>query len=266
VASEKRGIQRIDRGKTHFYKLDGQKVEGVTTLIKGGLPSPALIRWAAKAVAEHVAETPPEELEVLRKLGPQGFADALKSTPWKKLNDAAVRGTEVHNLAEKLVAGHEIDVPDHVAGHVEACIQFFDDWQVDPVTMERPVASRKWRYAGTFDLVADITPPRQDRTRALLDYKTSKSGIFSETSLQLAAYRWAEIYAAEDGSERSIAELGIQEAYAVWLRADGYDVIPVRTDEEVFKSFCHVAYVARRIDTMKTWIGEAIQPERALSL
>ena len=44
--------------KSHRYKLDGAWVPGVTTLIGKGLPKPALPYWAARTVAEWVADNP----------------------------------------------------------------------------------------------------------------------------------------------------------------------------------------------------------------
>lgn len=38
--------------KSHRYRLDGDWVPGVTTLIGKGLPKPALPYWAARTVAE----------------------------------------------------------------------------------------------------------------------------------------------------------------------------------------------------------------------
>ena len=42
--------------KAHRYWLDGKHIPGVTTLIKGGIPAPALTYWAARTVAEWVAD------------------------------------------------------------------------------------------------------------------------------------------------------------------------------------------------------------------
>jgi hypothetical protein len=44
--------------KAHRYWCDGKPIPGVTTLIKGGLPAPALVYWSARSVAEYVADNP----------------------------------------------------------------------------------------------------------------------------------------------------------------------------------------------------------------
>lgn len=247
-------IQRINGARGHWYKIDGRKADGVTTLIGKGLPKPALSYWSAKTVAEYVADNTDTVIDLL-KSGRGPAVAALKEVPWSQRDEAARRGTEVHTLAEQLIHGEEVEVPDLLAGHVKSCIKFLDDWQVRPVLTEFTVAHRKWRYCGTADLVADLPESLVSTfhcgTRPIIDYKTSRSGIFSETALQLAAYRWAEVYLDADDKEQPLADVGITGGLGVWIRGDGYDVYPVDVSEQVFKDFLHVAYVGRCADRMK---------------
>lgn len=255
------GIKRIDstyRGKpTHHYKIDGRKADGVTTLIGNGLPKPALLPWGIKAVAEYAADHL-DRLVEMQPMGREALVAALKQAPYTERDTAAKRGTEVHKLAESLIYGREVDVPDDLIGHVNSCVQFLDEWKIKPVLVEATVASRRWNYAGTLDVVADLP----DGSRSLMDYKTSRSGIFGETALQLAAYAHAEVY-LDGEEEKPVSDLGITTAHAVWIRADGFDVYPVDISEQTFKTFCHVAYVARQSKLMKELIGEACRPEVA---
>ena len=52
---------------SHRYKLDGQWVPGVTTIL-GVLDKPAIPKWAASQVAEYVADNP-DAVEHLRDMG-----------------------------------------------------------------------------------------------------------------------------------------------------------------------------------------------------
>ncbi len=246
-------ISRRNYGKGHSYKIDGETVPGVTTLINQGLPKPALPYWSARTVAEYVADADNETLEALRSLGRSGMVAALKETPWGKRDTAAKRGTEVHTLAEKLVHGEEIDVPEELAGHVDSYVKFLDEWKPEPVLVEAVVGSRKWRYCGTLDLVCTLP----DGRTVLMDVKTSASGIWPETAYQLSAYRYAEVY-LDGGAETPMVD--VDAGYAIWVRADGYDVIPVRCDEPVFKDFLHIAWTAKAVDRNKQLIGEAVRP------
>lgn len=236
--------------KSHRYRLDGSWVPGVTTLIKKGLPKPALPYWSARTVAEWVADNP-DLTEELKRLGGRGPAVAyLKELPWQKRDDAAIRGTDVHALAERLAHGEEVEVPEHLAGHVQGYVDWLDANQPEVLLTERPVASRQWRYAGTFDLVAKL-----DGVTWLLDVKTS-SGVYGSTALQLTAYGNAEFYLAEDGTEQPLPPI---ERYGV-LHVTEYGTtlhyLPTSANEAAWKDFLHVAHVGRRAKDIDTYLIE----------
>lgn len=251
------GIRIIYRGRGHSYTIDGEPADGVTTLIDGGVPKPALINWAANTTAGYAVDRWDElaEMTVSQRL------KELQRARYADLDKAGKRGTEVHNLAERLLHDEEVDVPDELAGHVESAVKFMDTWKPTPVLTETVVAHRRWRYAGKLDMVADIP----GLGRVLLDWKTGRSGIYGETALQLSAYANAETYVDINQDEQPMADLGIDTdtAYAVWLRADGFDLHPVDIGPETFKFFLHTATVARRAKTMRDLVREPLQPERA---
>lgn len=248
------GIRIHYRGKGHSYTVDGEPYDGVTTLIGEGIPKPALINWAANTTAgyavDHWSEL--DEMTVSERL------KVLQGARFADRDKAGERGTEVHGIAERLMHDEEVDVPEHLAGHVEACVKFLDEWKPVPVLTETVVAHRRWKYAGKLDFVADV--PKLGR--ATFDFKTARSGIWGETALQLCAYTNAEAYVDTDQNEQRLADLEIRTdtAYAVWLRADSYDLIPVDIGAETFRFFLHAATVARRARTMRQLVGEALQP------
>ncbi len=252
------GIKRHNVGKNHYYTIDGVKADGVTTLLSDGQPKKALAPWAARRVAEYAYDCDPVLLEQLKAAGRNSFVHFLKNVPWDERDKAGVRGSTLHDLAESLISGAEVDVPDPLTGHVESVVRFMDEWRPRPVLTETVIASRTWEYAGTFDLVADLP----DGRRILYDYKTAASGIWPETAMQLAAYRWADCYVGDDGTEMPMSEVGIDEAYAIWVRADGYDAIPLETGKHVWQAFLHVAQVARNSKTNQTWLRPAEQAPR----
>lgn len=229
---------------SHRFKLDGKWCPGVTGLIKEGLPAPALMYWSARTVAEWVADHE-EDVDALRRMGRGPMVQALKEVPWQKRDTAAVRGTDVHRLAEKLVAGEQVEVPEHIAGYVESCVAFLDEWRPTPLVVERPVANRSHWWAGIPDLFASLPDGRV----VLWDYKTADSGIWPETAFQLSAYSHAEFYLAEDGSEQPIPKVDF--CAAVWLQPDGYQAIPVKADDAVYQEFRHIARVSRAAKAAK---------------
>jgi hypothetical protein len=240
--------------KVHRYWYQGRPIPGVTTLIQGGLPAPALIRWAAKSVAEWVVDHD-AEVEQLRGMGRNSAVAAIKEVPWTARDRAGIRGTDVHNLAEKLVHGQEVEVPDHLYDHVQSCVQFLDRWQPEPIVVEKPLAHPAHNWAGKPDLIAKM--PNGENW--LLDWKTADSGIFVETSLQLAAYSHAAFWAPDEDTESPMPE--IARCAAVHITSGGYSVVPVKADDEAYAAFRHVAWVAQAAKRMKdeSWVGTPIE-------
>ncbi len=242
--------------RAHRYRLDGKPVPSVTTLIKGGMPAPQLIYWAARSVAEHVADNF-DQVAGLQTMGRGPMVAALKETPWQKRAEAAVRGTEVHALAELVVAGLEVEVPEHLADHVENYTRWLDRLELAPVLVERPVANRQHWYAGRFDLVGDIRG-----VRWLLDVKTAK-GVYPDNALQCDAYRYAEFYVDDEGTEQPMPQ-DIERIGVLHVRADATDLVPLRSDGEPYKDFLHCAWLARRDAQRKGYVGEPLEaPEPA---
>lgn len=241
------GLRKHSSGRGHWYTLDDAKVPGVTTLIGDGVPKPALVSWAARSVAEYVADHRDAVVQLWDTMPRAQVVSTLKGTPYAQRDEAARRGTEVHKLAEQLAGGAEVEVPEEIAGHVEAAVRWLDDWQPKVLVSEVPVASRRWWYAGTLDLVVE-TP---DGTRWIVDWKTGKSGIWGEAALQLAAYAGAEFYLDGD-RELPMADLRITRGLGVHLRADGtYGAHELDVSEETFQHFNRIAWLARANKDMK---------------
>lgn len=245
-----RRIDKMAFGKpTHYYEdANGKRIPGVTTILNEGLPKPALINWAANATAEAAVN----RWDELTDMGPADRLKILKAARYADRDAAAKRGTEVHALAEKLMLGEEITVPDELRGHVEAYVRFLDEWQPQPVLTEVTVVNYTHGYAGTLDMVMDC-----HGQRVLADIKTTRSGIYGETALQLAAYRYAEVYLTADG-EHDLPD--IDDTWAIWVRGDGYSVIPVNTSPAVFDDFRRVAATARAAKRLSTYVLPEVEP------
>jgi hypothetical protein len=221
--------------KSHRYKLDGRWIPGVTTPIKGGLPNDALKYWAARYVAEWVADHPEFTEEVNRLGGRSPTVAFLKELPWQKRDIAKERGIEVHRYAERLVAGETVDVPDDLRGYVQAAVQFMDDWGIEPLIIEGRVAHRTHWWAGTGDLWARC----RDGRIGYFDHKTG--GIYESHTFQAAAYTHAEFW-DHDGKEEPLPPVDF--CAAVALQEDTSDVIPLTAHDGVYNEFRHIAFVA----------------------
>ena len=221
---------------THWYERvdDASRVDGTTTLLKNALPTPALIRWASNTTAEQAVD----RWDELSQLGVTERLKVLKGAAWEARDKAGLRGTELHAHAERLVHGEPVEVSDEQLPLVESAARFLDDWQVEPVLVERPVWNLRHGWAGTLDLVARIA----DGRTWILDYKTSK-GIYAEVSLQLACYAHAEGWADDDWQAHPLPR--IDAGGAVHVRSDGYDLVPVDVSDAAYATFRHATVVAR---------------------
>ena len=245
-------LKRVETSYGHKYLLDGKPVPGVTTLLSKGLPKPALPRWAAKACAEYVAAN----LDVINALpDPESVIATVKQSPWTQRDRAAVNGTDVHTIAEALITGHPVEVPEHLAGYVDGYVKFLDKWQPEPLLTERPCANRQWWYAGTFDAIFKLP----DGEILAADWKTSK-GVYGETASQIAAYMHSEFFMDDAGDEQPLPE--VDGLAVVHITPTGTDVYRVADPAAAWKDFLHIAWTAKAEDRIKTQITDPSEPQQ----
>lgn len=261
-------IKRVNRGRNHWYVDEdtNSKVNGVTTIIGKGIPKPALINWAGNVTAEYAVDNWDE----LSAMGPATRLKTIQKARNAVRDTAAVRGTRLHGLAEPLSLGKQVNVPAELADLVNAYVQFLDDFDVEPVYLEAVVYSETNRHVGTLDLIADLALPdlpefdglaRNDDgyVRCLLDIKTGK-GIYGETGVQLAGYRYSEWLLTEDADGKPKPVLMPQVAWtgAVHVTADGYELLPVEAGPEQYEVFLHAQRIAEFTETSRDLVGEPV--------
>lgn len=246
--------RRVDTPRGHHYvDAAGHRVPGVTTIIGDGIPKPALVTWAARVTAEAAVD----RWDELDAMPPSVRLKTLLDARYADRDMAARRGTEVHALAERLVRGETVDVPPELTGHCEAYAQFLDDWQVRPLHVEVSIASHRHGYAGTVDLIAEITDPTTEQTSTTLaDIKTTRSGVFGETALQLAAYRHADVIMTPDGGDIPMPQ--VDNCHAIHVRADGYSLLPVEAGPQQHRAFLYAQQIAEWSDSSRSLIGQPL--------
>ena len=242
----------------HRYKIDGKYVLAVTTALKGIPKDAVLTRWAAKTVARHALDHLPTLAASVDDFGYEPALAMLAGVPNDKRDKAAIRGTEVHALAEKYISGEEIEVPEELMPYVRGYAEFIETWDPKSLHEELMVASRTHGYAGRLDSIQDIP----DLGVCLVDYKTS-NGVYGEYVLQCAAYRYAEVMVV-DGVEQPM--LPVERVLILHIQKDTYDLIPVEADEAAFAKFLIAKdnYIANvQSDKLKKLIGEPLVREVA---
>ena len=250
MSSNGRRSLRKNHGRGHSYWIDGDKVPGITSVLGDGYPKPALVNWAADTTAGYAVDHWDDlaELPISKRLA------EISRARWQASDEAKLRGTAVHSYAEQLAAGTELEIPDEYVGHVDAYLKFVHDWQPAELLVEQPVFSRRWRYAGTPDLVATLADGRS----WLLDWKTTAKGVFLDHVRLLAAARYAEYTLDDQGNETPLPP--IEATGIVWLRADGYDLIPVEANEQAHRLFLYVLAISRFVGDRDAWIGDTLLP------
>jgi hypothetical protein len=238
--------------KSHRYKLDGRWVPGVTTIL-GVLDNPAIPKWAAGQVAEYVADNP-NGVEELRALGRGPMVQALKGIPWSKRDQAGARGNVLHDYAEQLLNGEEIDVDEEHVPVMEHALAFMEDWHIEPLLVEAACASREHQWAGTLDLIARYRHPvTKHEGTAIFDWKSGKA-LYPEYAWQLNAYAHAE-FVGLAGDEQPVPTC--DDAFGVQIRHDGYDVAPFAFGAHIYEEFL---VIRRANDIAKRGRGDWKQP------
>jgi hypothetical protein len=241
----------------HNYLLDGVKAWGVTSTLSAAVAKGGLVPWAAKASAQEVLD----RWDELAAMVPSDRYELVRTAHERDRDAAARRGTEVHKLAHRLILGEDVTPPDELRGHVDAYISFLDQWEPQELLVETTVASKRWNYAGTLDVVADLA----DGQRWLYDLKTTRSGVYPENALQLAAYRHAEWLLAGDGT--AVPMLPVDQAGVVWLRDSGdYELIPCDTGPAIQRTFLYALQIAQYLkegDAIGAPIADVPHPHAA---
>lgn len=192
------------------------EVISVTSAIKGGLPTPHLIGWAAKVTAEAAVEDHAIVAAMLEKKdGKKAAVDHLKGKRFRDMSDKADRGTIVHAALEAHIAGKPMTketveeqllarkVPEHLwkstAAMIVGVMEFLDTFEPEVIWSEQTVYSRTHGYAGTPDMIVRVKIG-ESIVPAIVDVKTSKA-IYDEVGLQMVAYANADFVGLDDGTE-----------------------------------------------------------------
>lgn len=253
----------------------------VTTLAKFGLgTSDALINWAVNTTAEFAID----KRKSWESLERDEALDLIKRARYRKSGAAMARGTNLHKAAESLALGVQpVDVDKVTLPYVEQYARFLSEHSPEFLMSEAPVYSPTYGYAGTCDGICVI-----DGQRVLFDVKTTEhapdSGRsrppFPEVALQLVAYRRAELVGVlseqryEGGKRYYIFDPNASHeqmpetdgAVCVVVSPFDYMVVPVRTDDAVWKAWRHVMECARwTVETARTVVGPPITATKVVA-
>jgi hypothetical protein len=87
--------------------------------------------------------------------------------------------------------------------------------------------------------------------------KTNRSGIFGETALQLAAYRYADVLIPQ-GPEQPMPE--VDACFAIHVRGDGAPSSRSPPTSSSTGQFLYAQQVAEFVDVSSDLVGPAVEP------
>lgn len=231
-------VATFHRGGSRFYVHpdSGDKVPGVTSVLNM-LPKPFLKAWAAKMVATEAVEGF-DAWRHMAERDPEGAIDYLKRTPDRTTRKAADTGTAAHGIFEALARDEPIGAltPDlqPFADHFR---DFLDTVQPEFLALEDTVWSEKHGYAGSFDALMKI-----QGEMVWADNKTTRSGVYPEVALQLAAYSRADYILDGDSGEQHLLPYA-RRGCVVHVRPEGWALYEVPITDEVFEVFLNLRRV-----------------------
>jgi hypothetical protein len=253
TAAAPTGPDRIPKPSQGWYrdKVTGDKLRRVTTILsQGSTKGDVLALWAANLVAETAFANLPALVNA--SLYPDQrteMYDWLRRAPLRKKDERADIGSAVHQIIEAEVLGQPIapgllDDPE-MAPYLHHFGRFVREWDVTFEASEMVVGNRTAGYAGTldyllrspliaaeFDIPADTVLMGDTKTGGELDVK----GVYPEAALQMSAYRKAEVAWLRDGSTVPMPATH-STGVVLHLRPEGYRLIPVVCDDQVFAAF-----------------------------
>lgn len=261
-----KNARTTSRGR--IYTRRGRNYWSVTTIIKNGLPAPALKEWGMTEVAKFAVANHAQIAAMLHSVrlakasdglyivsDPDAVAAAVswvRGAPYRESSRKADLGSAVHGLIESHILGVP---PPEIAEELRPRMARFAEWEAefkpDYIAAETTVFSDRESYAGTADIFARVS----GRT-LILDAKSGKD-VYPDAGLQIAAYAHADFVGLTDGTD---APLPVFDGGAVLhLTDEAWAFVPVRIDDDIFRAFLFVREVFRFAEeTSKTVLDEPL--------
>lgn len=225
------------RSPAHDYWFNGDGPYPGATRPAGELSKDAVINWAKTEAARCAIENYDIVADLVKRGGTEAAVKWIAALPDYKRDLAGTLGSAVHTLAEQIQRGGEVTVGEIERPYIEAYQAFIEAEKPTSVKVERMVFNPTVGYAGTLDMLC-----RLGGTPTLLDIKTGASagGVWPETTLQLAAYRYAE-FVGVPGDRKKYSMPKIDRVAVLWIRPDkvaqGYRLIDYPIEDIDFDAF-----------------------------
>lgn len=203
-------VELVYNDSDHSYRVDDEIIYGVTS-ITGSIAKPALINWAVKLTKEKTKD-------IIKEIGWKKFSEDLDGylyqaggEHYRVSKETRELGTRVHDIAkrwqtkdadyQKLTAEMLQAESDKERLSYIALLKFFDEYDLEPSSLESKCYSKKYGYAGTIDYEGMV-----NGKYTIMDYKTS-GGIYESYYLQATAYAQAKKEEGVDVEQTAIVRV-----------------------------------------------------------
>lgn len=240
-------ITNVYKGKEpdvqRWYKNSstGTEQPGVSAIVDM-MPKSALVPWAARLAAEYVVGNMDEVSDMLaEKDGEKKAIDWIKGASSRYSGKASREGTAVHHWTEEVARAvmngtkPKADrMPSGMLPYLKQYVRFLKEFDVEPLMLENVVWDDKVGYAGRLDMVCRLRTI--DNSAVIVDTKSGASGVWESVALQQTAYRYAQTWWNEE-TDTMEPMPEITRTYALWLRPEGFALIPVQSTEMEWAQF-----------------------------
>jgi len=191
-----------------WYKIDGSRFPSVTTILTT-LANDGITAWKLRV----------------------GLAEAGKIS-----KDATDYGTGLHALVEMVNRGNRAALDPDERRVVQPYIDWFDEHVEYVIGTEKLLVSRRYRYAGTTDVIVVM---RGDSHATIVDLKSSKTDLGRhEWALQTSAYALAAREDDIDAQRRIIVRMPRAEPGTLYVHELPEDELEV--DQRAFLAVLRV--------------------------
>jgi hypothetical protein len=231
---------------------------GNTSIIKiqDSLMGGGLATWGANQAIDRILAGRPWK---------QTSGEKIRSAAIDHVNRAQRIGTLVHEQVATILTGGRAEPTDETAPYVYAYSAFLAKERPEYLAVEQRVIHAKAAYGGTLDFIARL--PRFPDHIVLGDIKTGKPK--ESHRLQLAGYMAAEGFGGEidgyhrywyDDDQPLLPIPKITKAALLYLRPDGYELVPVDVTRDDISHFLYLVGVYHRLRDWKESkpIGESV--------
>ncbi len=220
----------ITRDRAGYYGTPGGRYPSVTKVLHEGLGAPEpLVTWAVKVERERCARLAAQAYIDARTMdlavpNVTAFMAQRLQGPYENkriMNEAATKGTAVHQWIEDHLAGNAPEVPEAIRVPVMAWQRWAERVGFQAQHVEAPVWSDREQVAGRVDVIGTV-----EGWTCVADWKTSTAIRFSH-KLQLAWY-------AQMACERGLLDVPRVHCLRLpWRDGEEYEVWEATADADL---------------------------------